>query len=203
MKTAQKGSQVKVGLLEVAKQWGKVSPAWKVRGYRRDRCERFTEREDAGGEAAWPELRRRKPNRQTRGAPEVEEAVCGIALEQPAWGQGRAAKEFATRGMLLAPAGVRWVWGRKGWENLNNRGRAREAKVARESHLLTVAPLATCEKAQVDNEAHGEFASACPGSCGAQDPCSVGTLKGAALRNPASLPLVRGPVRNSLTTSPR
>jgi hypothetical protein len=50
---------------------------------------------EEGGEAALQELSWRKPNLKNRGAPEVEEAGCGIALEQPAWGQLRAAAEFA------------------------------------------------------------------------------------------------------------
>ena len=44
--------------------------------------------------------------------------------------------------------------------------------------MLTEAQLAALEKAKVDKEAHGEFASECPGYGGAQDTCYVGTLKG-------------------------
>jgi transposase InsO family protein len=43
---------------------------------------------------------------------------------------------------------------------------------------LTEAQLAALEKAKVEKEAHGEFASECPGYCGAQDTFYVGTLKG-------------------------
>jgi len=70
------------------------------------------------------------------------------------------------------------VWERNGLENLAKRLRALEAKVARESHILTEAQLAALEKAKEDKEAHGEFESECPGYCGAQDTFSVGTLKG-------------------------
>ena len=38
--------------------------------------------------------------------------------------------------------------------------------------------LKALEKAKVEKEAHGEFASECPGYCGAQDTFYVGTLKG-------------------------
>ena len=37
---------------------------------------------------------------------------------------------------------------------------------------------AALEKAKAEKEAHGEFDSACPGYCGAQDTFYVGTLKG-------------------------
>jgi hypothetical protein len=96
-------------------------------------------------------------------APEVEEAVAALAVEQPAWGQLRAANELAQRGLPISPAGVRCVWKRQGLENLTKRLRALEAKVARESHILTEAQLAALEKAKVDQEAHGEFESECPG----------------------------------------
>src|SRR4029450_8793005 len=121
---------------------------------------------------------RRKPNIKNRGAPEIEEAVIGIALEQPAWGQLRGANELASRGIPISAAGVRCVWERHPLENLTKRLRALEAKVAQESHSLTEAQLAALEKAKVDKEAHGEFESECPGYCGAQDTFYVGTLKG-------------------------
>ena len=96
-------------------------------------------------------------------APEVEEAVVALALEQPAGGQLRAATALAQRGIPISAAGGRCVWERNGLENLNTRLRALAAKVARESHLLTEAHLAALEKAKVEKEAHGEFGSEGPG----------------------------------------
>jgi hypothetical protein len=104
--------------------------------------------------------------------------VVALALEQPAWGQLRAAHALAQRGIPSSAAGVRCGWERNGVENLNKRLRALEAKVARESHILTEVQLAALEKAKVEKEAHGEFESECPGYCGAQDTFDVGTLKG-------------------------
>jgi hypothetical protein len=142
MNTTQKVIKVKAGLLELAKQLGNVSQACKVMGDSRESFYRFKELYDQGGEAALQEVSRRKPNCKNRMVPEVEEAVTALALEQPAWGQLRAANEFSQRGLPISAVGVRCVGKRQGLENLNKRLRALEAKVARESHSLTEAQLA-------------------------------------------------------------
>ena len=79
---------------------------------------------------------------------------------------------------MVSAFGVRGVWQRHDLENTKKRLKALEAKVAQEGLILTEAQVAALEKAKADKEAHGEFDSACPGYCVAQDTFYVGTLKG-------------------------
>jgi transposase InsO family protein len=111
-------------------------------------------------------------------SPEVEEAVCKMAIEQPALGQLRVSNELKKQGLFVSPGGVRSIWLRHDLETFKKRLKALEAKMAQENLILTEAQLQALEKAKEQKVAQGEIESEHPGCLGAQDTFYVGNIKG-------------------------
>jgi hypothetical protein len=168
----------KVGLLRLAEELGNVSQACKVMGYSRDTFYRYRQAVDEGGVEALIDKSRRKPNLRNRTAPEIEEAIVTLAVEEPALGQVRVSNELRKRGLTISPAGVRGVWQRHELETFKKRLVALERKVAEEGVILTEGQLAALERQRHDDEATGEIETEHPGYLGSQDTFYVGTLKG-------------------------
>jgi len=168
----------KLGLLRLAKELGNISEACRIFGYSRDSFYRFKELYEKGGERALQELSRKKPNLKNRVSPEIEEAVCSMAIERPAYGQLRVSNELKKRGLFVSPGGVRSIWLRHDLETFKKRLKALEAKMAQEELILTETQLQALEKARQEKIAEGEIESEHPGYLGAQDTFYVGTLKG-------------------------
>ncbi len=147
-------------------------------GFSRDSFYRFKELYDTGGESALAEISRKKPNLKNRIDPEIEQAVCAFALEQPAYGQLRVSNELRKRGIGISAAGVRTIWLRHDLQTFQLRLKALSAKVAQEGLILTEDQVRALEKAREEKQAHGEIETEHPGYLGAQDTYYVGNLKG-------------------------
>ena len=178
MTTDKKIIKARVGVLELARQLGNVSEACKIMGYSRDTFYRYKELYDAGGEEALKDISRRKPLAKNRVDPEIENAVCELAIENPALGQVRVSNELRKKGLFVSPGGVRTIWLRHDLETMKKRLKALEAKVAQDGIVLTEEQLVALEKAKQEKEAHGQIETEHPGYLGSQDTFYVGTLKG-------------------------
>jgi len=178
MTTAEKLIKSKMNLLDLAAYLKNVSEACRVMGYSRDTFYRVKKAYENGGMEALKEKSRRAPNVKNRVSEEVEQAVVAFALEEPAFGQKRAADTLRQRGVFISPAGVRCVWLRHGLETFAKRLQRLEEHVAKTGEVLTEAQLRAMEKAKEEKIAQGEIETEHVGYLGAQDTFYVGVLKG-------------------------
>lgn len=178
MTTAEKLIKNRLGLLELANYLKNVSEACRVMGYSRDTFYRVRKAYEEGGIEALKEKSKRKANIKNRVSEAVEQAVVGLALEDPSLGQKRLSDTLRQRGVFISPAGVRCVWLRHNIETFQKRLKVLEEHVAKTGEVLTEGQLRAMEKAKEEKIAWGEIETEHVGYLGGQDTFYVGTLKG-------------------------
>ena len=100
----------KMGLLNLADEFCKVSQACRVMGVSRDTFYGVKEAKESGGLEALLQKDRRRSNLKNRVDDAVEQAVLAFALDNPAAGRVRVSYELRKQGLFVSPTGVRSVW---------------------------------------------------------------------------------------------
>jgi transposase InsO family protein len=168
-----------MGLIELADYLKNVSEACRVTGVSRQHFYDIKKAFEEGGLEALREKSRRKPCLKNRVAPEVEEAVCAMALEQPAYGPVRASNELKKQGILVSAGGIRSIWLRHDLETFKKRLKKLEEKAAQEGIVYTENQLAALERVKQDQEMDPDtIETHHPGYLLAQDTMYVGHIKG-------------------------
>jgi len=109
MTTQEKLIKRKLSILELAEFLNNVSKACKINGVSRQHfCDIITACEEHGIERL-KEKTRRKPCLKNRVAPEVENTLVNMAIENPTYGQLRASNELCKHGILVSDGGVRSI----------------------------------------------------------------------------------------------
>ena len=136
----------KLGLLELADQLSNVSRACKLMGVSRETFYRVRDAyDDGGGVEALLTKSRKVPNPKNRVEEHVEQAVCKVAIDNPALGQQRVINELRKAGIFVSPGGVRSIWQRHDLETFKKRLNALEAHVAETGDVLTESQLTALE----------------------------------------------------------
>lgn len=126
-------------------------------GYNGDSFYRLQELYKIGREMALQELSRRKPIPNNRVDQHIEEAVVNMPFHQPAFGWVRVSNELRKKGIFISAAGVSCVWQLHNLETFQERLKALESRVAKDSIILTEAQLVALELKREQREARGEI----------------------------------------------
>ena len=135
-------------------------------GFSVDTFYRYKAAVEEGGIENLLDKSRNQPNLRNRVDESIEKRVIAIAEENPVQGQQRVANALRKEGLMISPAGVRWVRMRHQLQTFSLRLRALEKKVAEEGLVLTERQLAALEKKKERDQLHGQIETAHPGYLG-------------------------------------